>query len=846
MPKIVINGKNLSFREGETILEIAWKNGIYIPVLCYHPHLPVFSGCRICLVEVNFKGKRALLPSCSTEAQEGMEIFTDTEEVKREVRRSVLEFLLLNHPLECPVCDCGGECDFQNLVYLMGPESSRYEFQKDKRVKKKALPFLELYPNRCILCSRCVSFYREISSDGDWGLYERGPFSYVGPVRDKVLESEFSGNMIEICPLGAITGVDYRFKGRPWEIEKVPSISPHDSIGASIYVHVRRGGSYGRGPFKGGGFRGEWHQILRITTRPSIGVNYPWIDDRTRFIHQFINSGDRILSPMIKREGRLEEVSWEEAFLEVKILLEKTMGDYGSDSIALIAGGIGSNESAYLMSKLLRDYIGSPHLFTGSPFVSKDPLFEVLGVSAGNGKIEGIEKADVIFVFHNSIRGSAPILSIPLIRAKKRGIPIFLFSPFLDYGESRWAGEQIHLIPPSDMYLLFSLLKRIAEKSGHKIGGGDGVGSIDRMEMDESRLEKLSDSFLNASNPLIILSEDFGYKRGKMVLSLLFFNKNSKVLYIRETPNGQGFVDMGIHPELTSGQRVSPKPGLGPLEIFRKIEEGKIKGLFLWNVDPVLEYPGGDSIIQTFKSLEFLIVFDSFITESVKCAHIVLPVALPFEEEGSFTNTEGRVQFAERALNPPPLVLPTNKVIAEIIKILSGDEFPDGALEIFELIRENVPLYREIHYGGGETVEYNYPSFLPSLNCFSKAVKFPLLDYPLRRKRVSLEIPSEEEGGDFVLLGVRHLYKNRYSVRDESLRGIVPEFEMSYRDAEKLGIEEGDEVQLISRGKRIITRVKLNRNLQPGITRVWGPVYYPYNNLMGEEGFAPVKIERVK
>lgn len=826
MPEIVIDGERVEFKDGETILDVAWRIGKEIPVLCYHPHLPTFAGCRICLVEVEEKGRRRMVPSCATKAREGMVVYTDTPKIRKYVRRSVLALLLANHPIECPMCDRGGECDLQNLVFLWGPEKASYTFEKEKKSRISAPPFLELYPNRCVLCNRCVSFYREVAGDGDWGLYFRGNKAYVGPLDTKLLESEFSGNLVEICPLGAITDRYYRFRARPWELKMVKSISFHDSLGVNLNLYIRKASPYGRGPIKRGGEREELHEIVRVHSRFNPDINFPWIDDRSRYAHDFINGKNRLTAYLYRDKKSQIEIDRERAIQIFFDRINDIVLRYGSSSVALLSRGRGTNESAFLFSKLLRRYLGTNNLDSRSPQGGVgDPLIEYWGVSASRGSVTDIKNSTLILVFHPSIRGSVPSLALHLRTAMKMGREIIYFGYSEDGGEKRWA-KKIFLVKPCELY---DILKEAIETL--EGNGKSELGFLIR----------------NSSNPLFIFSEDLHPGIKELILKLTIIKEDSVFLVVREGPNTQGFIDMGIHPELLPGQILSPLSGFGSKEVFDKMEEGEVKALILWNVDPLNEYPEREKILKAIKKLDFLVVFDFLRTEVMDHANLVVPVATPHEEEGSYTNLEGRVQFFERALTSPSGISPVYEFISDVLNLYGDIEYPKKPEEIFDLIKREIPLYSQIEYGRFELEEKNYPDFLSSLSLIKRGYRYSKVRYNFTPRKRTPHHPKPDDG-EFILVGLPHIYGDRYSLNSSLMDGVVrsEEVEVSSIDAEKLGIKDGDRIYLVSDGKRSECRVKISAGLREGILRIWGPVYGSgLNSLLSNCGFSPVKLEKI-
>lgn len=843
MPIFYLDNKEVSFNEGETILQVAWREGIFIPVFCFHPHLPVFAGCRVCLVEVETKRGRTLVPSCATQASEGIRVFTDTEKV-REARAGQLEFLLLNHPIECPVCDAGGECDLQNIVYRFGKTTSRFFFEKRKRERKYAGPFLELYPNRCIVCYRCVSFYRDIAGGDDWGTLKRGNETLVGPLKPGPLESEFSGNMIEVCPLGAITGRDYRFSSRPWEHKEFNSISPHDSIGANTRVFARVGGPFGRGPVITGGKRGEWHHILRVNIRVNPDVNGPWIDDRTRFTHGFVDSRDRLKEPLLKRDDTLRAVSWDEAIEKAILGLKNIRETYGPQSIGMLTVGRGTNESAFLFAKLAREGIFTQNVDSRPTYghSSLDPVFEILGSSISTAVIKDIEESDLIVVFGVDIKNRFPLLGLNLMSAQKKGSDIALIFPYLDKASGRWATRHVEALPNEYEKIAFAFTKEISDILGISV---EIKGDFLSDKIDREELKDLADVFVRAKKPLLIFSDDLPYETQKALSLASVLKGESAVLYLRMYPNGQGFVDAGVHPSLLTGQRPSAFLGKSTLSMLESLKEGDMKGLILLRVDPLSEFPNRDLTEQALKKAEFVLILDSFETKSTRFGDAVLPLATFYEEEGTYTNTEGRVQYAGKILDPLGISRPAVEVLKDL---LSGFDVTinGGPKELFESMKEENLIYKDIDYGQVKIKEEAFPLEIPSLRGIKKVFRTPLATYPRVKKIGTLSLSEIEGEGEFVIHRGYRLFKSRCTTRSPLPReidggvglGISPE------DAKALGIGRGDWIIVEGEKGKVRTPIFVNEYLPKGVLEgVWPFTDFPLNRFIGIRGFGWVRLK---
>ncbi len=792
MPTLKLNGKDVSFEPGETLLEVAWRNGVPIPVFCYHPHLPIKAACRMCLVEVEHRGRRGLLPSCATQAQEGMVVETETPKVQ-QARRDQLQFLLLNHPLECPVCDAGGECDLQNLTYRYGPTTSLYEFPKQEKERRYAGPFFELYPNRCITCYRCVTFYQEIAGSTDWGFENRGHEVLVGPYRDAVLESEFSGNLIEICPLGAITGRDYRFRARPWEMTHRPGISPHDSLGANLMVYLRLGGRDGRGHPVAGGIRGEDHEILRCYMLPNPDINDPWIDDRSRFVIDFLNTRDRLLYPRVVGLGEMTgEITYPEALDHLARRLRQIRETHGPESIGLIASGYGTNETAALLAYLFRDVLGTPHLDARPAWPdrsTRDALYDLLGVSASTGTQRQVEEAPFVLAYGLEVSNGFPLLGLRLIRRRKKGLESWL----LTSRPNPYDNKYFTRVESVDPYRARGVLRNL-------------VALLEGQEAEEDPLaQEVAKALQQHAEQALVIVDDLLPEAEQRLLLTAVALTGAQVLYLRSDPNGQGFVDAGVHPYLTAGQAPALTPGWSAFEMIRAAAEGKIKALVVFNRDLLQEFPHRSLVEQALKNLEFLAVLDSYLTDTAVQAHLILPLALPFEDGGTYTTADGILQGTEPHLSPLGASRRAHEVLLDLLDRFGAR--PQEPLEVW--MRQRLPMYADHYPPTPEEVHHPYPTFIPSIHHLATERRFPRVSYPRVQPRLA---PVEEEDmapleDGFYLVPSRHLYWTRYALRSELVKPLVPSHQLELPTAllKTLGLE-GEKVLVRIHGQEYLAR----------------------------------------
>jgi NADH-quinone oxidoreductase subunit G len=407
MINIEIDGIEFKAKKGSKIIEVADEIGIYIPRFCYHKKLSIAANCRMCLVEVEKAPK--LFPACATPISDGMKIFTNTEKVI-DAQRAIMEFLLINHPLDCPICDQGGECELQDLTIGYGCASSRFLENKRSFKDYSFGPLIATDVTRCILCSRCVRFCEEISGTEELGIINRGSNSRIFTFLKNQLSSGLSGNVVDLCPVGALTAKPSRFKFRPWELIQNSFISCHDCVGSNLYVHV----------FK--------DKVIRVVPKRNELLNETWISDRDRFSYEGLYSKDRLKYPMIKKNGEWKNASWNEALQFSYEKLVDIKSKFGPEQISALASTNSTVEEFFVLQKLLR-CIGSnniDHRLKQIDFVAQDkfPIFTGLDIN-----FDKIDDMDFVFLIGSDIVKEQPIIGLKLRKILRKGGNVFVLNP---------------------------------------------------------------------------------------------------------------------------------------------------------------------------------------------------------------------------------------------------------------------------------------------------------------------------------------------------------------------------------------------------------------------------------
>ena len=686
---LIIDGQTVTVPAGTNIVEAARSAGIPIPVFCYHPKLNPVGMCRMCLVEVwtpridpatrqpvigeDGKPVMALManklqPGCVTPVSQGMEVRTVTEKV-RFAQKGQLEFLLTSHPLDCPVCDKGGECPLQNLTMQFGPSTSRFDYA-DKVHFEKPIPLGDLIyldRERCILCSRCVRFQDDIAGDPVLGFDNRGRAWEIISKSDPPFDSKFSGNTTDICPVGALTSSDFRFKARVWEVKSVPSICPHCPVGCDITLDMR------------------YNQLMRVMPRENDYVNEIWICDKGRYGMRFIESQDRLETPLIRRGGQLEPASWEEAYRLIADKLAQIRAA-GPQALGGIAGPELSNEDLYLFAKLLRRTLGSNNI-DFRPGAPDDLPVDTLGATLGVGKdtnLLSLGKGTAVLVFGADPEEEA-MLYVPRLRGiVARGGDLTVVNSYATKLD-RSATRTLRVRAGAEEQLALALLKVVAEErllspdaTARARNSAELMQQLSDLSLadlaaaagvSEEAIQTVARTFAGAENAIIMygraaLSAGSALVPALANLALLtgkVGKPGSGLIALLPGGNSRGAIDMGVRPA---------QGGLSAREMWAAAEQGTLRGMLVIGSNPAAANPAAGRALE---ALEFLAVADMFLTETAQLADVVLPLAAFAEREGTFTNAERRVQRFRQARQHPANLPAAWEVLQNIARALPAE-----------------------------------------------------------------------------------------------------------------------------------------------------------------------------
>jgi len=614
MVKIKINGKTIKVSEKKTIIQVADENGIDIPRFCYHKKLSIASNCRMCLVEV--KNIPKSLPACATFVNEGMEIFTNSKQTK-DCQQSVMEFLLINHPLDCPICDQGGECDLQDTAMAYGSPKSRYQEEKRVVLNKNLGPLVSTDLNRCIQCSRCVRFLKEVGGMQELGLIGRGEHAEISAYVEKSVDSEISGNIIDLCPVGALTSKPFRYSARTWEMVRKSTISPHDSLGSHLEAHVKDG------------------NVMRVVPKENEDINECWISDRDRFSYIGINSEDRVKTPLLKTGSNFKPISWDEAFHTLERVFHPSINKFKVDDVAIFSSNQMTLEEAYLLEKLA-DYVGTKQVkfdVANNPSLIANPSL--------NGMIGDVESFENIILLGSQLRNENPLL---LQRLRKMGN----------------AGKTINIINTVDFDLQLTVANKIIQpikdfqktfKHIHKIISTKAAKKENSTEKNIANL--LSEKTLLLVGEDIYTSPTFVNLTN--VINELIDLTSMKIGCLPTGSNTVGLQQMfGDYVN-----HVDDKKYQASISLNLELEDIKDKLLF----DRVL------------KKSKFNVGVTPFLDKNSKQFDLILPSTTHFENEGTFVNLESRVQSFSQTISPKFESKPSWKILRVLGNFIDCPEF---------------------------------------------------------------------------------------------------------------------------------------------------------------------------
>ena len=640
--EIEIDGKTLQAKPNAMVIQVADEAGIYIPRFCYHKQLTVAANCRMCLVEVE-KSPKAL-PACATPVMPGMKVFTRSPKAIA-AQKAVMEFLLINHPLDCPICDQGGECELQDLS--MGYGSDKSSYCDDRRsVKDQDIgPLVATDMTRCIQCTRCVRFGEEIAGFRELGAVNRGEDMEITTYVQHALHSEISGNIIDLCPVGALTSKPYRFTARPWELQQQPSLAAHDCVGSHIYVHTRRG------------------KVMRVVPREEMNINQMWLSDRDRFSYEGLYHPDRIEKPLIRVEGNWQETSWQTALEFAVEGLQNILKAQGAEELGALASPNATLEEFYLLQKMLRN-LGSSnvdHRLRQVDFRDQDNM------PPSSISLTEIDECDAILLVGSNIQKEQPMASLRVRKAALKGASIMAVN-MMDYNFHFPVGAR-HIVAP---HHFVEALASIANEASN-----DVIANLLRAE--------------GKKTCILVGAQAINHPQAADIRALV--NKiatqtGATVGYLTEGANATGAWLAGAipHKEIT-GQSTK---GLDAQSMWTQPR----KGYVLLNVEPDLDCADPVAATNALDQAQFVVALATFKNSVLEqYANVILPIAPFTETSGTFVNVEGKWQSFTGTATPVGESRPAWKVLRVLANFLHCDGFEYASSdEVRDELRAKIPL----------------------------------------------------------------------------------------------------------------------------------------------------------
>ncbi len=799
---LTIDGREVTALEGEMLHDAARKGDVEIPVFCYEPKLgdPV-GACRMCLVEI--EGIPKLQTSCSTPVRDGMVVHTRTEPVKK-AQNAVVEFLLVNHPLDCPVCDKGGECPLQDITTGWGPGKSRVIDEKRHFPKPVELsPLVAIDRERCILCYRCVRFSQEISEDAQLQLLDRGDRTYVGTFDDRPYVAPFHGNITDICPVGALTNYTYRFRARPWDIEQAGSVCTLCPSQCNVSFTIRD------------------EKVKRVITRDNADVDDGWLCDRGRYGFEMFDAAERVTGPRLKGGAASD---WDGAIAAAAAGLRARGG-----KVAAIVGDA-SNEEGLLVGRLLRDALGSPHLDSRAGRGAGREALVRLAQPALQASVKDIDHADVILVLGTDPLHSSPILDLRVRKAIRRN------------------GARLTVATERP-----TALDGGAEAIARFAPGGAGDFVVDlaaAVAGEENVATPLAESLRDAGSVIVIWGERALREGDDAAAALLGLaaalgvegTEGAGLLEIPDATNARGLREAGVLPDAGPGlsearsasttQSVgnAPLDGMATEEIRAALISGELTGLVLFGADPLRDFPDTPAWTEALTAADFVVSFSMFETATTAKADVVFPLETHAEKDGTVTHPEGRLQRVRPSASRPGDIRSNIQVLAELCSALGLDTGIDSQPSAFKALTTAVPFYASISDAdiGGRGVRWqdtdaaaNAPKPTAAATSVSNArVPATGADSPdTQRDSASAEAVPVAGSLSLALGTYRDLWAGPITELNPPLNFLQPGqlLEVSPGDAARLGLASGDHVRVSQGNANVEARVAIRERVADGV-----------------------------
>lgn len=639
---IEVDGKPTQIRKGAMIIEAADAIGINIPRFCYHRKLPIAANCRMCLVEVEMGGKPMPKPqpACATPVAEGMKVTTRSDSALK-FQKDVMEFLLINHPLDCPICDQGGECELQDVALGYGRSVSRYTERKRTIADENLGPLVATEMTRCIQCTRCVRFTSEIAGTYELGGMSRGDNLQIGTYIGKTIETELSGNIIDVCPVGALTNKPFQFQARAWELIAKPSVAYHDALGSNLWLHTRRG------------------EVLRTVPRDNESINECWLSDRDRYSHQGLYAADRVGAPQVKRNGQWVTTTWDDA---LSAAVESLKAVPGSE-LGVLVHPATTNEEGDLLVRLARG-LGSAHI---DHRVRQLDFADNAIATAFAKPVAELDKVKAALLVGSDLRYEMPLLNHRIHQAVKKGAKVYAVNPASFNFNYKLAGEAI-VAPQALVEALLSLAKGVVEAGA--TAPAALADAINAASCDAGDKDAIAD--LKSGSAVVILGEAaVTHPQASWLRAVAQFIAQATGAGYNELPVGANAVGLG---------RVGVLPGNGGLDAQAMLAQPR-KAYVLYGVEPQ-DVADGAALLKALKGAQKVVAFTAYASDALReVAEVILPIGLLPEIDGTLVNVDGLAQCVAAGAKAPGDARPGWKVLRALggVMKLAGFEFDDLA-----------------------------------------------------------------------------------------------------------------------------------------------------------------------
>jgi formate dehydrogenase (NADP+) alpha subunit len=838
MVSLTIDGKNVTVPAGATILDAAAMVGITIPTLCWLQKISPTGACRVCAVEI--EGVDRTMTACNTPVKEGITVTTQSENLT-EIRRKIMELMLVNHPLDCPVCDAAGECDLQNATYGLSATKPEYAAVLERQKIRFDWPLIESDPNRCILCEKCVKVDHEIVGCDAIHVVNRGDNAIIDTIDGSPLDCEFCGNCVGACPTGTLLSKPFKFRGRPWTFTVTKSVCGFCSTGCQIEYHSRN------------------NRVERVTSDDST-YNNGNICINGRFGYSYLNSPDRLTVPLVNQVAS----DWNKA-MDFAVRKLKEIASTSPDAVAGIGSPRVTNEENYLFQKLLRKGVGTANIDSEARLgyaKAQEILKATLGFTGTSHQIDRLDKAEAILVLGSELNAESTGVEYRVIKAATKNDARLVVANLRDVKLKKFANTYLKYRPGTELALVAGLIKAILEEGLEQkefVAARTSSFAALQESLAGQTVEALASAAGVSGADLREAARYLGSKRNVAILfgadvirgagaaqavaaiadlALLLgvpAAENGGIFPIEQKNNLQGMLDMGVSPDFLPGYQPAPVAGKDLWQIIDAIEQGSIKALYLLGCDPLVSFPENNRVKAALARLELLIVQEIATSELTAMAHVVFPGAAAAEKSGTFTTPDNRVQCVKRAVTPPGEAREDWDIIAELYSRLTNEPHARTVAEVTAELKEVSGLYA----GSCSLVDGRCIGLEKKTGQAPQAYVFTA--FPA--------IPSASAPEGFTLVtGAIGFHNGTMSTRSENNLTVSPAgyIEIAADDAARLGIADGAPVKVSSATDGITGAAKVSNKLQPGL--LFAPFHFRDLNassvLKRGTNLVEVKVER--